>query len=190
MAVATNEPYQRVSRDNGIFDGALIGAAVGAGGAGAHVFGSRMSYNGIDNRVKRQVQGLQNKLDHQISQVDNSKKKYDRAVDKAGPRFYESAHQELIEKIKRSPDIQTRNSINQNVQGRVDKKFNKYEKAVERVADTSSELIKVSTPEHLQGLKDNHRYSRHMGGWKSAAIIGASAVIGGGIGMISDGLNR
>jgi hypothetical protein len=287
MAVAANEPYQRVSRDNGVFDGALIGAAVGAGGAGAGVFGTRMNYNGIGKRVERDKANLESLESRQQKSVSKAEK----AVSNAdGPRFYQkrkynkgneaaenitsrgnrretalnrsrvdahnnlhntatdAIHQETVGEARRqnqrnvdkgynspntsmndvrnsdavtgarnayldqqgqidahydsqvnsarnrtshdlqqNPDVQYRDKVNQQIQSRVGKKQGKLVDKTHQLANTQNTLREMHDSGYVKKMQNNHAYSKHMGGWKNAAIIGASAVVGGGIGMLADG---
>lgn len=276
-----NEPLQRVSQDNGVFDGALIGAAIAAGGAGAGVFGTAMHYNGIDNRVKREQKNLQNQLKTDEYRTNLMEKRFDKAVGKQGPRFYEKpgynrgnrAEAQIAERGTRKKDmindsrhrdienlmsrtgneiddvssnldkrysgsregilqhnrgiqdmrneyvrqatelnshyddqirqvgdrtaqnlngnkhVQYRNKVDGRIQDRVGKKHGKLQDALNQEMTTASKLREVSSPGYGDTVRSKHAYSK-MGGWKNAAIIGASAVVGGGLGMIADGISN
>ena len=287
--VASNEPYQRVSRDNGVFDGMLIGMAVAAGGASAGVFGARMHYNGIGQRVERDRARLESQLEAQKQKAQRLEDKFNRVSQNAGPRFYErpffnkgeqaeadivrranrhknvveqnrqadlqnlfqttsdsinrtaeeEAHrqtqqrrqfgypnpkvvsddvmntdvingqrdtymehrdninryydqqisqidQRMMDELSNNKHVQRRNKIQQNIDNRVNKVYNKYTKAVHDAVDTARQLNEIGQPGYVDKLRSKHIYGRHMGGWKNAAIIGASAVIGGGLGMLTD----
>lgn len=280
-AVATNDPYQRVAKDNGVFDGAMIGAGIGAIGATAGVFGTRMSYNGIGKRVERDKQMLEGKLKHQQKQAQRAENKYNKVSQNAGPRFYEknrynrgmdaeerivshsnnletainnnrkldvSSLQErtaadiegtvnqVVEKnphsspntvrrhnidvqqrrnqylqdqkelnanydqrigqvrqntstrLDQNKDVQRKSRIQNKIDGRVNQAYTKYTDKVNNAVNTASQLRDIESGAHAEHLRKNHAYSRHMGGWKNAAIIGASAVIGSGAGMLTDSL--
>jgi hypothetical protein len=163
-----NEPYQRVSQDNGVFDGALIGAAVGAGGAGAGVFGTRMRYNGIEKRQQRDL-GVLNR------QKDLLTERADHLGDKFGSK---------LDKLNSKPNSPKRDRKISNIEDKWDKKVGGIESKMNKI---DRDLAHVS---NLDGLKQKHAYSKMSGGWRKAGIIGASAVVGSGVGMIADGLNR
>lgn len=163
-----NEPYQRVSKDNGVFDGALIGAAVGAGGATAGVFGTRMHYGGIEKRQQRDLKALNNQKTYLEGQADRIGDKLGSKIDKLeGKRMNETKRQKKISKLEDKWDKKV---------GAIESKMHKVDKDLAHVSN-------------LEGLKNKHLYSK-MGGWRNAAIIGASAVVGGGVGMIADELNK
>lgn len=88
--VEANEPIQRVAQpDNGVFDGALIGMAVGAGGAGIGVLGARASYNGIDKRAQRMNDALDAKQQRTENQMAKDQMAHDAKSQKVGPRFWQ-----------------------------------------------------------------------------------------------------
>lgn len=177
MAVAANEPYRRVSRDNGVFDGALIGAAVGAGGAGAGIFGARMSYNGIEKKAKRTISDMDTKLDLLVDKESNANGKYDKKIDKI---------------------INRRGFPFRESQGRKEKNLDKLEdrhqknlgKIRGKAGDLANTYAEVSRPDYVSNKQSAHMYSKMGGGWRKAGIIGASAVVAGGIGMGIDGLKH
>ena len=289
--MAANEPYQRVATDNGVFDGALIGMAVGAGGAGAGVFGARMSYNGIDKRSERFLQGLDNKQEYVEGRINKATKNYEKKMDrKSNPNLFEKrryanaqgemdamvnsvssdidranrdrqsqknmvrersvgdVHQETInqgtlikerfgganstpnyeqirrqnpsvhqqrnehvrfardidadfdakiqgirregaERIKFSEARSTLGRIDDKIANRQNKVQSKYDKTMHNHNETLHNIAEQRRNYNPNTMRENHVYSK-MGGWKNAAIIGASAAIGGGLGMIADGLNN
>lgn len=292
MAVAANEPYQRVSRDNGVFDGALIGAAVGAGGAGAGVFGARMSYNGIGKRVDRDRAKLQRQATREEGAVNRAQKSYTKAQN-AGPNVLEkrkynrgseaadqinargSRQEEIINRnrvdsynslhntasssinelqadeasirnqrnldrgyqspsvsmndvsgservnsgregyasyqnqlddhydgeidkvrsrtaqnLQSNPDVQYRNKVDKRLADKVERKQNNLIDKSHQFANTQNTIKSMDDPGYVKKMQGNHVYSKHMGGWKNAAIIGASAVVGAGVGMIADGIHK
>lgn len=181
--MSSNEPYQRVSQENNPFDGALIGAAIGAGGATAGVFGARMHYNGIDNRVKRQINRLEKQLNRQMKAVDRAERSYNRYVgDRDIDITDDSLRQRMAEKLGTEPEL---SRVNERKRAKARKKFNRYYDALDDAADTAKKLSRVSSEGYADSLRRSHVYSR-MGGWRNAAIIGASAIIGGGLGMLID----
>ena len=277
--VASNEPYQRVSRDNGVFDGMLIGMAVAAGGASAGVFGARMHYNGIDRRVERDRARLESQLETQKQKAQRLENKFNRVSQNAGPRIWErrgynrgleaeerimrqgrrlenalnqnrqrdiealqqtasssiddtvaramerhpSANPENIrqhnidvnaqrneylrqvneinnaydrqinelrqgisQRLDQNKDVRYKNKVQNNIEKRVNNVYNKYTKSVQEAVDTARLLNEMNEPGYVDKMRSKHIYGRHMGGWKNAAIIGASAVIGGGLGMLAD----
>jgi hypothetical protein len=165
MAVSSNEPYSRVSQDNGVFDGALIGATVAAGGAGAGIYGARMNYKGIDKRNERDLQALNAKKDILMGSVDKIHNKFESKNEKARQGRFSDMNIEM-------------NNEKRN------KKMQKIGKKLEPVNNS------LAHHNNVQGIKDSHMYSKMGGGWRKAGIIGASAVVGGGVGMIADGVNK
>lgn len=241
MAVAANEPYRRVSQDNGVFDGALIGAAVGAGGAGAGIFGARLSYNAIDSKAKSKTTVLDAKIDRATSSKEKLSQKGGRVspVDSvkqfAGQKqindinaIRQSKLSHLDEKnnmarsyINNIEDAHIRNqadtarrssfaSASADVNAQFDQKVNgskgkawvddveekrqrnlskNMKKKQDRLDSLQSERNSWSG-EGLQKRKSAHAYSKMGGGWRKAGIIGATAVVGGGVGMIADGIHK
>lgn len=175
MAVAANEPYKRVSKDNGVFDGAMIGAAVGAGGAGAGIFGARMSYNGIEGKTKRQLQEMDNGLSNLVDQEAKVNKKTNKKLDQISNRKNGRFDNWRIEKPL------------DNLDKRHQKNMNRINSEAEKLA---TEFEKVSQPSYLDDRKAGHAYKKMGGGLKKAGIIGASAVVAGGVGMIADGIHE
>lgn len=191
MAVATNEPYRRVSKDNGAFDGALIGAAVGAGGAGAGIFGARMSHNGIEKRAQREVARMDSSLNalanRESKAVENYNKKIDKIVDlerssdpstRSGRMGSRKTQKHNFNKVEKPLD---------KLEAKHQKNLNKIRTDVDRLANTFEE---VSRPDYVSNKQAAHAYSKMGGGWRKAGIIGATAVVGGGIGMIADGIHK
>lgn len=292
--VAANDPYQRVATDNGVFDGALIGMAVGAGGAGAGVFGMRMHYNGIDKRSERQLKTIENQQQYHENGIAKSQMAMDQKTGNVGPRFYQKnkynnsldavnemnaggeravagleserqrqlneSRQNTVPQVNREAkrearrqtnkrynygypkesaelkpeDVRHSESVNnvrqkhrtraqeinagiddmiadtrsdtrsmiadskegqyvKKVGGQMDKRRQNIEsKYTKKINNHTSQLEDVAHQRNLadaNNMRSRHAYSK-MGGMKNAAIIGASAVIGGGIGMIADGLNQ
>ena len=185
-----NQPYQRVSQDNGVYDSALIGSAIAAGGAGAGVFGTRMHYNGIEKRAernrKRMEKGFDNLAAREQKEIDRYNTKMDNIMEKE------------------------RTATNRNGQGRSDRENNRYnQKNVEVPLDKlesahqknmgriRGELDKltdhygdVTSADYVKKQQSGHFYNKMKGGWRKAGIIGATAVVGAGIGASVDGINQ
>jgi hypothetical protein len=177
MAVAANEPYSRVSQENGVFDGGLIGMAIGAGGAGAGVFGARMSHNGIEKKATNAIQEMDGNLANLADKETSAINKYDKKIDK---------------QVNRESTKNTRlaNFKNRRIDKNLDKIDSRHQKNLGRINtrmdNVVDEFAEVSRPDYVKTKQASHAYSKHMGGWKNAAIIGASAVVSGGIGMLAD----
>lgn len=187
MAVAANEPYQRVSRDNGVFDGALIGAAVGAGGAGAGIFGARMSYNGIEKKANRMLSDMQGNLDNLADKEARINQRTDKKTDRIVNRE-RTVHMDSI-------DEQLNQQYNQRrVEKPLDRLDRAHQKNMGKVHDRMNKIVgefdTVSQPNYVKDRKAAHAYSKMGGSWKKAGIIGASAVVAGGVGMIADGIQN
>lgn len=169
-----NEPYQRVARDNGVYEGAMIGGAVAAGGAGAGIFGARMSYNGIEKKANRAISemdsALSNLADKETSKIGKYNKKMSKIINKEKP-----SNQAKIDK-----------SLNR-LESRHQKNLSKIRGQADKLADSYAE---VSRPDYVPNKQAAHAYSKMGGGWKKAGIIGASAVIGSGIGMGIDAMKK
>jgi|GEM_PF-6796197 len=200
MAVASNEPYQRVSRDNGVFDGMFIGMAVAAGGASAGVFGARMNYNGIDKsvqaaqgRINAGLEALSSREQKALERYDN---KIDRIINRERTAGVTGNVNSRLERRNQKKLMNNPNIVNLYNKYFVEKPLNRLErnhqKTMERIRTDFNRLVEQNAhfedPSYINNQKANHIYRKHMGGWKNAAIIGASAVIGGGIGMITDAL--
>lgn len=241
MAVATNEPYRRVSKDNGVFDGALIGAAVGAGGAGAGIFGARLNYNAIDKRAEAKVTVLDDKIDRassskeklvqkggRVSPVDSVKqflgqrqindinavresklnhldeknsmaRKYINNIedthvrnqaDMARRSSFANASTDVNAKFDQMVNGSKGNTWVNDVEEKRQRNLNKNMKKKQDRLDSLQNERTSWTGEGLQKRKSSHAYSKMGGGWRKAGIIGATAVVGGGIGMIADGIQK
>lgn len=160
-----NEPYQKISQDNGVYDGALIGSAIAAGGAGAGMFGARMHYNGIEKRSEKQMTALSQKKDALVKNVHRVHDKYQNKIDKARGGWNE---QDKIDEIN----------------GARNKKIEKVGARLQGVNDS------IAHASDLDSIRSKHAYSRTGGGLKKAGIIGANAVIGLGIGAATDKLSN
>ncbi len=165
----SNEPFYRITMDNDVWDGALIGAGIGAVSSGAVVGAAKMRYNGVEKRNARDKKVLQNQREHFEGEVDRAFNKFEGKKDRI--RQSSSDRDIKAQKIEK---------INQ-------KQAKKMEKLGARLQKVNDDLVHES---NLEAIKKRTLYGRHMGGWKNAAIIGASSVIGGGLGMISDGLDN
>lgn len=170
-----NEPYQRVSQDNSVFDGALIGAAIGMGGAGAGVFGVRMHYSGIDNRVKREQKRLQNEVNFRQSKVDQAEKAYGKTVDKAGPRFYErrgynkgnQAEANIVQRGNRMENVLSgqrqrdleslQNQMNAGIDGHAEHLSQRYPTPKETLANTNQDINRERN-EYVRRAGDINQY--------------------------------
>lgn len=161
-----NEPYHRVSQDNGVINGTLIGASVGAGGAAAGIFGARMNYNAIENKVKSDVQSLEAK------QANLSKK-----ADK---------YSDTLSRLEQKVD--TGSELNRRETSRGERSYKKYDKVAGQLGSVTKNLEEITHSDYLANKQAKHAYSKMGGGWRKAGIIGASAVIGGGLGMGIDGI--
>lgn len=186
MVMAANDPYQKVSENNGVFDSSLIGAAIGAGGAGAGVFGSRMHYGGIQRRADRDLKridiGLNNLSRREGQAVDKYNDKMSSIIDRektiGGRSGSRGAHRFNERKVEKPLD-------------RLEKHHQKSMSSIHGEFDSMSKSLgKVSDPNYVQTRQDSHMYSKMGGKWAKAGIIGASAVVGGGLGMITDGLTN
>lgn len=290
-----NEPYQRVSQDNGVFDGAFIGATIAAGGAGAGVFGASMHYNGIEKRHANRTKQLDNHQQYHENklakaQVDKETKtgnvgprrwqanKYNNSVDyldnineggrqvEAGleqerQRRLQEARQQTAQETNRQAkkearaetkkrynfgypkesaelkpeDVRHNENVNnvrnkhqervgninsmiddaihdtrmdtadivknsdegkyvRKVNGQIDNRRNRIENRYNKKMDNHQQHLQNISDERtkmgsVDDMRSRHMYSK-MGGWKNAAIIGASAVVGAGVGMLADGMNN
>ncbi|WP_216412719.1 hypothetical protein [Bacillus atrophaeus] len=250
LGTVSNEPYQRVSSDNSPYEGAMLGAAIGAGGAGAGVFGARMHYKGIDKRAERHLNAIEsrepviqrkiNKVNEQaakprmsfmqkakskiadtgINQINNlrtaqldglsSKNEQLRNVVDSMYRTNPSATKEA-DLSRRNHYAQSYADINNHydnvIQGsRLSKMKQQVEESMEnkqarleknrdvKVNKLNKELDHLSSGREKWGedgvklMKQKHPYAHVKGIGRSAAVIGASALIGGGAGMILGGL--
>lgn len=201
MAIASNEPYQRVATDNGVFDGAGWGAGIGAAAAGAVIGGNKMHYNGIPKRAERDLKVLEAQEPFYEGYQKNVEDRYARnmgSIDKGGVFNQGTVKRaEIAEQSYRDPLINGVPEMNPDIQRKknmMDKRIRKaekrYDKGMDQVDAYQKNLRQLRDPHYVESMQQRHRYSKHMGGWKNAAIIGASAVIGGGVGMIADGLNK
>lgn len=187
----SNEPYQRVSQDNGVFDGALIGMAIGGGGAGAGVFGARMNYNGIERRTQQSLNRMEAGMDQLVNRESKALDKYDAKIDRIvdRERTYNSNTRSGMSSARAT------NRYNQRkVERPLDKLDSAHQKNLSKInrefENIANAYDEISQPSYLSNKQASHLYSRRMGGWKNAAIIGASAVVGGGLGMLTDGMNN
>ncbi len=165
----SNEPFYRITMDNNVWDGALIGAGIGAVTSGAVVGAARMRYSGVDRRNARDLQILGNQKEFFEGEVDRAFNKFEGKKDRIRQASYDrDVREKKIDKI------------NQKSKRKLDKLGARLQKVNDDLAHESN----------LEAIKQRTLYGRHMGGWRNAAIIGASSVIGGGVGMISDGLSN
>ncbi|MCY9186570.1 hypothetical protein [Bacillus halotolerans] len=245
-----NEPYQRISSDNGPYEGAMLGAVIGAGGAGAGIFGARMHYKGIDNRAKRHLSAIearepviQRKINKVNEQAENPRMSF---IQKAKSKIADSGINQINN--LRTAQLDSLNSKNEQLRSVVDSmqrtnpnvaneadlsrrshyaqsyadinshyddviqgsRFSKMKQQVNqsmehkqarleknrdvKVSRLNKELDQLSAGRHKWGedgvklMKQKHPYSHVKGIGRSAAVIGAGALIGGGAGMILGGL--
>lgn len=163
--VASNEPTQRVSRNNSVVEGAWIGAGVGAAGAGAVALGAKARYNSLDKRQARDLEVLNNQKEYFTDRVEKVHNKFEGKADKIRSKGMDRTLQEM--------------RIDQNNM----KRNKRIQKEGVKLAKVNDDLAHVS---NLQGLKDRHLYSRMGKGKGSLAILGASAIVGAGTGMLAD----
>ncbi|MGG1453520.1 hypothetical protein ABE325_21670 [Bacillus licheniformis] len=246
----SNEPYQRVSSENGAYEGALIGTAIGAGGAGAGVFGARMHYKGIDKRAERHLKAIesrepviQRKINKVNEQAENPRMSF---MQKAKSTIADAGINQINN--LRNAQLNGLNAKNEQMRSVVDSmyganpaaakeadisrrghyaqsyaeinshydnviqgsNFSKLKKQVEeslenkrarleknrdvKVNKLNKELGHLSAGRQKWGedgvklMKQKHPYTHVKGIGRSAAVIGAGALIGGGAGMILGGL--
>lgn len=179
MYLDSNEPYQKVSQDNGVINGALIGLGVGGGAAGLGVLGARRSYNTIDKRSERNllsVEAMQQNAENQMAktQLDHQKN-----TEKVGPRMWQK------NKYNTTLDRDYIQKVNGQIDQRRAKMDEKYDKKMNAHVENLSKISEKRERFNPDTMRRKHIYGK-MGGWKNAAIIGASAVVGGGIGALTD----
>lgn len=163
-----NEPYQRISQDNGVFDGTLVGMAVGAGGASAGIFGSRMSYNGIEKQTNADI----NRYNDQKTRLTNRADKYS----------------DRLSEIERKAD--TGQELSRRDTSRGERAYKKHSGVMDKLNATNDSLEELTHQDYLKNKQSKHAYSNMRGGWRKAGIIGASSVIAGGIGMGVDSVSN
>ncbi len=188
MYVDSNHPYQYVSKNNSVVDGGLIGAVIGAGIAGSAIGVSGLNYRGIENR-----------RDHQVSKIDKNLNKLEDARVAQGQSYSQKMN---ILRNMRMPlaDSLDDHSIgrkliegyNSVIDDRVNKTNDQYSNRISKLINQSSDLKNqkqaLMDPSYVKNAQQNHIYNK-IGGWRAkAGIIGASAVVGGGLGVITDAI--
>ncbi|MCD7910979.1 hypothetical protein KC480_05495 [Bacillus velezensis] len=251
LGTVSNDPYQRVSSENGPFEGAMLGAALGAGGAGAGIFGARMHYKGIDKRAERHLNAIESRepvLQRKINKVNNqSENPRMSLIQKAKNKIADAGIGQI--NSLRSAQLDGLSSKNEQMRSTVDSmyrtnphaakeadtsrrshyaqsyadinnhyndviqgsRFSKMKQQVEdsmqsrqarleknrdvKVSKLNKELDNLTAgrqkwgEEGVKAMKHKHPYSHVKGIGRSVAAIGASALIGGGAGMILGGLS-
>jgi hypothetical protein len=164
-----NQPYQHVAKDNNPYDGAIIGSAVAAGGAGAGMFGARMHYKGISARSEKAIGKIQPKVDFLSGQIDSLAEKAARKTEKV--------------QNSRKSDVWK--------QRKTDAISNKLDKGTSKIERIKSKFDSdLAHHSNIEAIQKGHLHSRMSGGWKRAGIIGATALVGAGIGAGIDYLNK
>lgn len=155
-----NEPYGRVSQNNGDVTSSLTGAAIGAGLTGSGLIGARAHYNRIDNRTSNQLERAQKQLAKQQGNYD-----------KAFSNF-----------MKFEAD-----GVNRSNTTKFDKAKEAYKKADDALFAREQRVNQLSAPGYADERRAAHLYNKAGGGWKKAGIVGGSALLGGAAGY---GINQ
>lgn len=177
-----NEPYQRVSQNNSLVDGGMIGAGIGALATGGTMLGAGLHYRGIEGRVDKTKDRMLKDIDSLDQREAKATSRYNDKMDK------------IISKAK-DPDGRTgrreAEAFNRNrVEKPLEKLETKHQKNLSKIRDKSSTIMtqfaELESSDYLSNKQSKHMYSKMGGGFKKAAIVGASAVIGGAVGVIGD----
>lgn len=182
MYLDSNQPYQKVSQDNSSISGGWIGMGVGASVGGLGVMGARRSFNNIDKKSERNLLSVEAMQQNAENNMAKTQINHQKRTENMGPRRWQK------NKYNTTLDRDYIQKVDEQVSRRRQKTEEKYDKKMNAHIENLNKVSEKRERYNPETMRGKHVY-RKMGGWKNAAIVGASAVIGGGVGALTDHLS-